>query len=460
MDAKRPKAQPSVFIETYGCQMNKNDSELVRGILRGSGLRLSENVESADVVLVNSCSVRDHAERRVLERIGLLTGWKKREPGRRIGVLGCMAQRLGHELLELRPVLDFVVGPDEYRRLPDLIASKRRSPAVHADLRDEELYSDVSPLRDSGVSGWVTISRGCGNFCSYCIVPYTRGPEHCRSVSEICGEVAGMADLGFREVTLLGQNVNSYRHGDTDFPDLIERVGRIPGLLRIRFMTSHPKDLSDRLLETMASEPKICPHIHLPVQSGSTRILERMNRKVTREHYLNRVSKAKERIPDVVLTTDVMTGFPGETEEDFQETLDLMEEVRFDEAFTYHYSPRAGTAAASMPDPVPDAVKLNRLGRLIELQRAITFEKKRSMIGNIVEVLPEKLSRRSSDEWMGKTPGGHAVVFGKRDADMGRLVAVRIDALSGTTLRGVIYNPACAPSNRLQTVAEDAYVAD
>jgi tRNA-2-methylthio-N6-dimethylallyladenosine synthase len=258
---------------------------------------------------------------------------------------------------------------------------------------------------------------------------------------------------------LLGQNVNSYVHEDADFPELLMRVCRIPDLVRIRFMTSHPKDLSDRLLQTMASESKICPHIHLPVQSGSTRILERMNRKYTREHFLNLVRRARERIPDLVLTTDVMTGFPGETEEDFRETLDLMEKVRFDEAFTYHYSPRPGTAAASLADPVPDAVKLGRLARLIELQRAITFEKKSALIGKTVEVLPEKPSRRSFDEWMGKTPGGHVVVFGKAGSDMGRPVSVRIDALSGATLRGVRVDPAGAPSNRLLTVAEDAYVA-
>jgi tRNA-2-methylthio-N6-dimethylallyladenosine synthase len=450
----------SVFIETYGCQMNKNDSELIRGILRNSGYRLSEDWETADIILINTCSVRDHAEQRVLGRIGVLAGWKKREPERRLGVLGCMAQRLGHELLELRPFLDFIVGPDEYRKLPELLSQRERLPVVYTELREEELYSGVTLCRETGVTGWVTISRGCGNFCSYCIVPYTRGPERSRSAGEIYNEIEEMVAQGFCEITLLGQNVNSYRDGDVDFPALLSEVSRISGLLRIRFMTSHPKDLSDRLLDAMAAEPKICPHIHLPVQSGSTKVLERMNRKYTREQYLDLVSRAKMRIPDVSLTTDVMVGFPGETEEDFLESLRLMEEVRFAEAFTYHYSPRAGTAAASMPDSVPDSVKLRRLGQLIELQRGISLEEKKDMIGKTVEVLPEKPSRRSSAEWMGKTPGGHVVVFKKGTTDAGRPVAVRIDALSGTTLRGSVLEPVGASSNRFETVTEDAYVVD
>ena len=456
------KSYPSVFIETYGCQMNKSDSELIRGLLKSSGFRVSEGLENADIVLINSCSVRDHAEQRILGRIGVLSAWKKQAPHRRLGVLGCMAQRLGHTLAEMRPILDFVVGPDEYRTLADLLLDEVKRPAVHTSLHKEELYSGVMPHRNTKISGWVTISRGCGNYCSYCIVPFTRGPERCRPADAICGEIEAMAAQGFREITLLGQNVNSYNDGKTDgkmnFPGLLKRIGtgQIPGLLRIRFMTSHPKDLSDGLLEVMANEKRLCPHIHLPVQSGSSRILERMNRGYTREHYLDMIRRARELVPGVSLTTDVMVGFPGETEADFQDTLRLMEEVRFDEAFTYHYSTREGTAAAGLPDTVPDAVKFRRLSQLIGLQRRITLERKKEMIGRIVEVLPEKTSRRSSDEWMGKTPGNQVVIFRKCGIQAGEPVNVRIETIQGTTLKG---SPLHSHINCLQTATEEMYVA-
>lgn len=446
------KQRPCIFIETYGCQMNKNDSELIRGILKEAGFRLTEDWNSADIVLVNTCSVREHAEKRVLGRIGVLAGWKKQAPSRRIGVLGCMAQRLGREWAVLRPCVDFVVGPDGYRRLPEILTRTGARPGVAAELRPEELYSGVPAVREPGVTGWVTVSRGCGNFCSYCIVPYTRGPERCRPAAEILAEIGEMTGQGFREVTLLGQNVNSYRDGDTDFPSLLERVSRIPELLRVRFMTSHPKDLSDRLLRVMASEPAICPHIHLPVQSGSDRILRLMNRGYTAGHYLERVRKAREWMPGVALTTDVMVGYPGEAEEDFQDTLSLMEEVRFDEAYTYAYSPRSGTAAAGHPGSVAEDEKFRRLGALIDFQREITVAIRRAMVGATVEVFPEKPSARSGNEWMGRTPGGHVVVFDRDGVQAGRPVRVRIESCRGATLRGRVHR-----GMHLETVREETH---
>ena len=432
----RPNESPSVYIETYGCQMNKNDSELIRGILAGSGFGLVENLDDADIVLINTCSVRNHAETRVLGRIGVLAGWKRSSPHRRIGVMGCMAQRLGHELLEIKPAVDFVVGPDGYRDLPSILGTPSPGDAVHTAPDESELYSGIRPVRFGGVCGWVTVSRGCGNFCAYCIVPTVRGPERSRPAAEIEDEARAMAAEGFREITLLGQNVNSYRDGDVDFPDLLRRIGRVVGILRVRFMTSHPKDLSDRLLDAMAESPTVCPHLHLPAQSGSTRILERMNRRYSREQYLERVEAARRRIDGLGLSTDLLVGFPSETEADFEDTLRLVMEVRFDEAFTYYFSPRAGTAAAGMEHQVPEAEKFRRLARLIEAQRAVTLERKVSMVGRIVEVLPERPSRKAAGEWMGRTPDNHVVVFGRRGVTAGRPVQVRIEGCRGTTLRG------------------------
>jgi tRNA-2-methylthio-N6-dimethylallyladenosine synthase len=427
--------RPSVFVETYGCQMNKNDSELVRGILDERGYPLADDWESADVVLVNTCSVREHAEQRVLGRLGVLAGWKRRSPNRRIGVLGCMAQRLGASHGDLRPCVDFIVGPDGYRRLPELIDGAPL-PVTDTDFRPDELYGDVVPKRDSGISGWVTISRGCGNFCSYCIVPYTRGPERCRPMAEITAEIESLVGRGFREITLLGQNVNSYRDATADFADLMRRAARVPGLLRLRFMTSHPKDLTDGLLDAMAGEPAVCPHLHLPVQSGSDRILARMNRKYDRNRYLEIVRKARERMPDLALSTDIMVGFPGETDADFDGTMDLLERVRFDDAYTYAYSPRSGTAAAGFEDGVPDEIRFRRLSALIVRQRAITLEKRKEWMGRTVEVLPERPSPRDRGEWLGRTASGLLVVFPDGEPAPGRPVTLRIEGVRGVTLQG------------------------
>jgi len=429
---------PAIFIETYGCQMNKYDSELIQSILEEAGYVFSTVPEKADVILINTCSVRAHAEERALGRISVLSSWKKASPKRKLGVVGCMAQRLGEALVQLKPYIDFVVGPDGYRDLPQIIRDANTRPIVHIPQNGEEVYQGIFPALDSGVCTWVTISRGCNNFCTYCIVPYTRGPERPRPYSEILKEVASKVQHGSREITLLGQNVNSYRDGEIDFPRLLQRVSEIDGLFRIRFLTSHPKDISDQLFEIMRSSPKICPHLHLPLQSGSNRILEKMNRKYTREQYLQIVQKARAQIPDLALTTDVLVGFPGETEADFEQTCALLEEIRFDDAFTYYFSPRKGTKAAEMKEQIPKPERLERLRRLIELQRRITLDAKCQWIGRTVEVLVERPSRRSSKEWMGRTPQNHVVVFSAEEAHPGDFLNVNIEAIQGTTFRGKV----------------------
>jgi tRNA-2-methylthio-N6-dimethylallyladenosine synthase len=430
--------RPSVFIETYGCQMNKYDSEIVTGILTSSGYRLSKSIEEADIILINTCSVRDHAEKRALGRISALNKWKKSAPHKKIGVLGCMAQRMGKELLDMKPFIDCIVGPDEYGKLPHIIDNGQHGSCIQTHLNMNETYSAVLPYRKTGFSGWVAISRGCNNYCSYCIVPYTRGRERSRPTQEILREIEQMAEQGFREVVLLGQNVNTYNDGRNNFADILEATNHIQGIIRIRFMTSHPKDLSDRILEVVASNKKLCQHIHLPVQSGSNRILSRMNRMYTRERYLQLIKKARTMIPGVAITTDILVGFPGETESDFLDTCNLMKEVRFEEAFTYRFSSRPGTKAAQLASHLSEQERLDRLNHVINLQRRITLQKKREMIGQCVEVLPECTSKQSSEEWMGRTSTNHVVVFPKGDILLGQPVKIFIETCKGSTLRGKI----------------------
>ena len=430
----------SVFIQTYGCQMNKYDSEIVAGILEAAGYFITDKSEEADIVLVNTCSVRDHAEKRAMGRISVLAGWRESAPHKKLGVIGCMAQRMKEDLLTRKPFVDFVVGPDEYQRLPELIADGRHGPHCCTQIRPEETYGAVVPSRSSQVTGWVSITRGCNNFCSYCIVPYTRGRERSRPAQQILSEIQHMAAQGFREVTLLGQNVNAYSDGENDFSDLLKTSSRIHGILRIRFMTSHPKDLSKRMLRVMAEHDTICPHLHLPVQSGSNRILSLMNRGYTREKYIRLVEEARAVIPGTAITSDIMVGFPGETESDFEDTVHLMETIRFDEAYTYRYSHRSGTKAAEMEDHLTEEDRLGRLDSIIQLQRKITTQKKKSMIGKVVEVLPETVSKKSSEEWMGKTPADVVVVFPKENTSLGQPVNVLILQCKGTTLRGRLVN--------------------
>lgn len=427
-----------IYIETYGCQMNKYDSEVVAGMLTSKGFRITKKEEEATVLLVNTCSVRDHAEKRALGRIGTLSHWKTKNPHRKLGVIGCMAQRMGKELFTQKPFLDFIVGPDEYQKLPDLIANGHGGRCYETSLQGTENYGNIQPKRRPAISGFIAVSRGCNNFCSYCIVPYTRGREKSRPATEVLREIEQMAEEGFAEATLLGQNVNTYNDGQYDFADLLVKVSRIAEIKRIRFMTSHPKDLTVKLLDAMASHDKIAPHLHLPAQSGSNHILFQMNRGYTQEKYLGLVEKARQLIPNVAITTDMMVGFPGETETDFQDTVNLMKQVRFDDAFTYRYSPREGTKAFHMRDDVSEQKKKNRLDQIIKLQRKISLEKKKLLIGQSVEVLPEQSSKQSPNEWMGKTPNNHVVVFPKKNIRLGQPVEVLIESCEGSTLRGKI----------------------
>ena len=428
--------QPSFFIETYGCQMNKYDSELVAGLLECHGHMQTNDPDQADTIIVNTCSVRDHAEQRALGKIRSLRAWKKGKSHRKLGVIGCMSQRLGKQILTSCPAVDFVLGPDEYGALPRIMENGKSTPIVRTRCNREETYSWIHPQRTPGAHGWIAIMRGCDNFCSYCIVPYTRGRERSRQAIEIVSEFENLAARGFREITLLGQNVNSYKDANHSFSDLLEKLADIDRDIWIRFMTSHPKDVSDKLLGVMANEPNVCPHLHLPVQSGSNRVLERMNRNYTREHYLALVDQARKTIPDLSLTTDVITGFPGETESDFFDTVQLMEQVRFDDAFMYHYSPREGTKAAQMKDNLTQEQKLARLNQIIELQRNITAEIKSGMIGKTVDVMLETPSKQNPEEWMGKTHGNHVVVIEDGKGKSGEVLKVKIKERKGATLRG------------------------
>lgn len=444
MDTQNTKRQPRFFIETYGCQMNKYDSELIAGLLEIRGHAQAATMEEADTVIVNTCAVREHAEIRAIGRINSLAGWKNQQEGRKLGVVGCMAQRLADQLLDSIPALDFVMGPDAYRKLPDILDNGRHDEgsgaAVETGLDTEEQYSQLSPSRESGTNAWIAIMRGCNNFCSYCIVPYTRGRERSRPINEIIVEFNEIIDSGYREVTLLGQNVNSYKDEDsgTLFPELLGRLSRERPDTWIRFMTSHPKDVSLALLDVMAEEANVCEHLHLPIQSGSNSVLESMNRKYTREHYLDMVGEARKRIPDISLTTDIMVGFPGETEEDFENTLQVLETVRYNDAFMYHYSPRQGTKSASLEETISQAEKLRRLDILIKKQRQIALEIKQEMVGSTVTVLPEGRSKRNDREWMGRTRGNHVIVLTGDKVKIGTPVSVGIKSLRGATLRGEI----------------------
>ncbi|NOZ57623.1 MAG: tRNA (N6-isopentenyl adenosine(37)-C2)-methylthiotransferase MiaB [Calditrichaeota bacterium] len=429
------EAKPKTFyIKTYGCQMNKYDSELVAGLLRQHGVAAPED---ADVILVNTCAVREHAEQRVLGHLTQLRLHKQADPARKIGVLGCMAERMGDDLIARRPFVDFVLGPDGYRKLPALLGFDEQ-PEWEENAEDRlETYTDIFPAHTEGVAAWIAVMRGCNNFCSYCIVPYVRGRERSRPAADVVKEVRRLAEQGYLEVTLLGQNVNSYWDGEHDFSDLLKMVASVDGIVRVRFATSHPKDLSDKLIDTIASEPKVCNHVHLPVQSGSSRILRLMNRKYTREQYLERVERIRQAIPDVALTTDVIVGFPGETEEDFEQTRSLLEQVEYDGAFVFHYSVRPGTAAARLPDSVPREEKIARLEELNRLQKKISLKKNRALVGRVEEVLVEGPNRKRPGQYIGRTETNKIVVFSptRKESRQG-LVRLRIVDASAHTLFG------------------------
>lgn len=423
------------YIETYGCQMNKSDSELMAGILTKKGYRQAHRLEDADIVLVNTCSVRDHAEQRVFGRLGELKRLKHENPNLVFGLCGCMAQRLGEEIFRKASHVDLVVGPGAYRSLPDLLGRLNGNPTVDLSLNSEETYAAIVPERRGKLKAWVAIMRGCDNFCSYCIVPYVRGSARSRSVADIVEEVTAFVNDGCREITLLGQNVNAYSCNGIGFAKLLKRLNVIDGLDRIRFTTSHPKDMTSEIIEAVADGDTICEHFHLPVQSGSTRILETMNRQYTAEEYLQLVRTIREAIPGVSITTDIIVGFPGETEEDYEKTLKMVETVRFDSAFTFKYSPRPGTKAAELHDDVSETAKGEHLEHLIALQRSITDRKNKELIGNVVEVLVEGESRRGG-QLMGRTRTDKTVVFDGEEGLVGSSIQIRIDGAKGWTLRG------------------------
>lgn len=432
-----PSAPPKrVYIETYGCQMNVADSEVVGGILEGHGYAFTGDMAEADVVLVNTCAVRDNAEQRIYGRLGLFSTYRRRNPGLVVGVLGCMAERLRTGLLE-ENLVDLVVGPDEYRRLPELIdrASEGGS-GIAVRLSRVENYDDIVPLRTGGITAWLSVMRGCDKFCSFCVVPFTRGRERSRPLESVVREVGDLAARGFREVTLLGQNVNSYHDGTNDFARLVRAVAAVDRAVRVRFTTSHPEDMSDRLIEAIASEPNACKYIHLPVQSGSDRILRLMNRTYTVDHYLGLVERIRKAVPGVSLSTDVISGFPTETPEEHRMTVELIRTVRFDGAYTFKYSPRENTRAWSLEDDVAEEVKGERVWEITSLQHAISLELNSGMIGTTERILVEGPSRKSGRDFTGRTDTNKTVVFPHADELPGDVLDVRIERVNSATLFG------------------------
>ncbi|EJX00629.1 tRNA-i(6)A37 thiotransferase enzyme MiaB [gut metagenome] len=431
-----------LYIETYGCQMNVADSEVVASVMKMAGYEPTDNFEEADAVFLNTCSVRDNAEQKIIHRLEALNGQRRKGTHKFIiGVLGCMAERVKETLLNEHGV-DLVAGPDAYLTLPDLIAQvEMGQKAMNIDLSLTETYRDVVPTRVGGnrLSGFVSIMRGCNNFCHYCIVPYTRGRERSRDVDSILTEAKDLEARGYKEVTLLGQNVNSYVCGEVKFPELLRRVARaVPGM-RVRFTTSHPKDMSDETLQVIAEEPNVCRHIHLPVQSGSNRILKLMNRKYTREWYLDRVAAIRRIIPDCGLSTDIFAGYCSETEEDHQLSLSLMKACAYDSAFMFKYSERPGTyASKNFPDDVEESVKVRRLEELIALQNELSAAANEKCVGKVYEVLVEGFSKRSREQLFGRTEQNKVVVFDRGNHHPGEYVKVRILSSSSATLKGEV----------------------
>lgn len=424
--------------------MNFSDSEIVASILAGNEFDTVPEAAEAGLILINTCSIRDKAEQRVWKRLRELKALKKKNPALRIGVIGCMAERLHEQLLDPRHGIDLVAGPDAYRNLPELIAeTETGARAANVQLSLEETYDDIEPVRlaPGGVSAFISIMRGCENFCAYCVVPFTRGKERSRNPETILAEAAGLFEKGYREVTLLGQNVNSYHWDENQqsltFPDLLKQVAAINPLLRVRFTTSHPKDLSDELIQTIAAHPNICRAIHLAVQSGSNAVLGRMNRKYTREWFLGRIAAIRAQIPDCAISTDIIAGFCGETDDDHRDTLSLMEEVKFDNAFMFRYSEREGTIAAKKyPDDVPDEVKAARLAEIIELQHKHSLRSNKADVGKTFEVLTEGFSKRSNEMLSGRNSQNKVVVFKALHAKPGEYARVRITACTQATLVG------------------------
>lgn len=442
--------EKKLYIETYGCQMNVADSEVVASIMQMDGFELIEKPEDADCIIVNTCSVRDNAEQKVIQRLVYFNALRKKKKGHfSLGVIGCMAERVQDDLIKKYGV-DFVAGPDAYLDIPNLVGSvEQGQKAINVQLSTTETYKDVLPARiGKNISGFISIMRGCNNFCSYCIVPYTRGRERSREPQSILSELADLRERGFKEVTLLGQNVNSYRYSEgenvIEFPDLLALVAEAAPDMRIRFTTSHPKDMSDRTLEVIAAHKNLCRFIHLPVQSGSNKILKLMNRKYTREWYLDRIAAIRRILPDASIGTDVFCGFHDETEEDHQQTLSLMREAAFDMAFMFKYSERPGTYAAKhLPDTVSEETKIRRLNEIIALQNELSAVSNHNDIGKRFEILVEGFSKRSKEELFGRTSQNKVVIIPRAGRHIGELVQVEITEASAATLKGIVVEDGC-----------------
>lgn len=431
-----------IFIETYGCQMNSGDSEIVVSILQKEGYVYSTKIEEADVILINTCSIRDNAEQRIWGRLVEMRRLRRAKKSLIIGIIGCMAERLKEKLFEGQDAVDIVAGPDSYRDLPTLLrAAEGGDKGVNVMLSAEETYAEISPVRldKNGVSAYVAIMRGCNNFCSYCVVPYTRGRERSRDAQSIVAEVRELFNNGYREVTLLGQNVNSYKSEEVGFPELMALVAEVSPLLRVRFATSHPKDMSDSLLATMAKYPNICRAIHLPAQSGATSMLDRMKRKYSREWYLGRVEAIRRHMPECAISTDIIAGFSGETIEEHEQTLSLMREVGYEYAFMFKYSERPGTfASENLPDDISEEAKTVRLTEIINLQTQLSAESNARNVGKEFEVLVEGESKRSAEQMFGRTSQNKVVVFDRHDIKVGDYVTVKITSCSSATLMGEV----------------------
>tara|TARA_B100001540_G_scaffold157062_1_gene139116 strand:+ start:33 stop:1316 length:1284 start_codon:yes stop_codon:yes gene_type:complete len=426
--------------------MNVSDSELVESLLIKEGYSSIDNPNNADLLFINTCSIREHAEDKVHSLLGRYNILKKNKPNMIIGILGCMAQSLKHDILENKSYVDIVLGPDSYRKLPELLNRHKldNKSLVDTKLSRFEVYDDLFPNRSDGVNAWITIMRGCDKFCTFCIVPFTRGRERSRSISGIVNEVENAVRNGFSEITLLGQNVNSYNHKGNDFSTLLKNVANVSGLKRIRYTSPHPQDISSDLLDVMAKYDNICNSIHLPLQSGSDRILKRMNRTYTRNHFINLAKIIRRKLPNVGISTDIIVGFPGETEKEFKDTLSVMDEVKFDSAFTFKYSPRSGTKAIEYEDQLNENVKQRRLEKVILLQKSHTLFRNQSFVGKIEHVLIEKESKRNSSKWAGRTDSNKWVIFEKENSKVKDIVSVLITQSKDNTLHGKIMNEAKA----------------
>ena len=448
----RASNDKKVYVETYGCQMNFSDSEIVLSILSDFGYNESGDIDNSDVILLNTCSIRENAETKVYTRLGQLQKYKKRNPNLVVGILGCMAERLRKKLIDELKIVDIIVGPDEYRRVPELIDNVvfNGEKGIAVQLSRIETYDDILPVRKQGITAWLSIMRGCDKFCTFCVVPFTRGRERSRNYKNILNEAVRLRDEGVKDVWLLGQNVNSYKYDEVDFADLLELTARELPDMRIRYTTSHPYDCSVKLLETMAKYDNICKYIHLPIQSGSDRVLQEMNRLYSVDHYMSVMKKAREMMPGVGLSTDIISSFPSETEDEHKMTLDVSNEVRYDSAFTFVYSRRENTKAYRMPDDIDAETKKRRLDEIISLQRKISFEIHKELIGKEMDVLVESLSKKSDEQFMGRTDCNKPVIIpkemsfvneegelmSKKSFEIGDMVKVKINKVNSATLFG------------------------